>query len=322
MDLENASQAESSTATESVSTDSQSSTPVDTQASVSSESTASNQPTYTPNYDFKVYDKTHQFPEWARPVVKDKASEDQIRDVFSRAYGLDGLKSKYEKSKSELTRYADVESKFNTQTSQLKNILALRDTDMGGFLQSIGLTDDMLHQHYQMQMKAKEDPQFAAQYNQGLEAKRNHLRATQEQETMRGQMDSLRQEKEQIQYERHINHFDSALNQSHVSTFASQFDSQSGREGAFKDEAVELGNYIFMKEQRNAPPQEVFQMLMSKYGGFIRPTQPAEVPQQMAAKSQATIPNTGGGSGVSATKARFKSIDDIKKHYDRKYGDN
>jgi hypothetical protein len=325
MSLENASQADSSaTTTESVSTESQpASQESSSQASVQAPVTGEAQPQYTPNFEFKVYDKVHQFPEWARPVIKDKATEEQIRDVFSRAYGLDGLKGKYEKSKEQLTRYADVEKNYNNQTGQLKQLLALRETDMGAFLQAVGLDDDKLAQHYQAILRAKEDPTFAAQYNAGLEAKRKHLQVTQEQEEMRSQMDSLRQEKEQILLERHVNTFESTYNNPQVSSFAQAFDAKAGKEGAFKDEAMELGNFIFMKEQRNASPTEVFSMLMQKYSAFVQPqTTPMEAQPQMAAKSQpATIPNTGGAGGVSVTKPRFNSIDDIKKHYNKNFGE-
>jgi len=323
MSLENASQADSSaTTTESVSTESQpASTEASTQTSVQAPANDQVPAQYTPNFEFKVYDKVHQFPEWARPVIKDKATEDQIRDVFSRAYGLDGLKGKYEKSKEQLTRYAEVEKNYNSQTSQLKQILALRDTDMGAFLQAVGLDDEKLAQHYQAILRAKEDPTFAAQYNAGLEAKRKHLQATQEQEEMRAQMESLKQEREQIMLERHVNSFESTYNSPQVSSFAQAFDAKAGKEGAFKDEAMELGNFIFMKEQRNAPPSEVFDLLIQKYGAFVQP-QTMQAQPQMAAKSQpATIPNTGGASGVSVTKPRFRSIDDIKKHYERNYGE-
>lgn len=324
MSLENASQAESSTtSTESSASEAstQSTSTESTQTSGETTNTETPAPAYTPNYDFKVYDKVQQFPEWIRPHIKDKANEDHLRDIYSRAYGLDGLKGKYEKSKEQIASYSEMERKFNAQSSELKNIIAMRDTDLGAFMQAVGLTDEMLHQHYQLIARAKEDPLFAAQYNQGLEAKRNHLKATQDKSSLEEQIASLNQERQQFNYEKHLSSFETAISQPQVSAFATSFDQRAGKEGAFRAEALDLGNYIFMKEKRNAPASEVFNMLMQKYGAFVQPQTAPTESTQLAAKTTATIPNTGGGSGVSPTQPRFKSIEDIKKHYERKYGD-
>jgi hypothetical protein len=304
------------------------STPTTEQVSQTSEPAQTGsavQQSYTPNYEFKAYDKVHQFPEWIRPTIKDKSHEDQLRDVFSRAMGFDVLKGKYEKTKESITRYSDVEKKYSEQTSSLKNLLALRDTDLGQFIQAVGLNDEMIMQHYNNVIRAKQDPEFAAQYNASLEARRQKLQATQEQESLKAQMEQLQEERNQIQLERHVSVFEQTYQKPDVQSFAAIFDQRAGKEGAFKDEAIDIGNYIYMKEKRYAPPQEVFGILMQKYGAFVgqgqQTTQEAVVPSQQAAKVSATIPNVGSGAGVSVTKPRFKSIDDIKKHYNKTYGE-
>jgi hypothetical protein len=284
------------------------------------------QQSYTPNFEFKAYDKVHQFPEWIRPTIKDKTHEDQLRDVFSRAHGFDVLKGKYEKTKESVAKYGEVEKKYAEQTTSLRNLLALRDTDLGQFIQAVGLSDEMILQHYNNVMRAKQDPEFAAQYNASLEARRQKLQATQEQESLKAQMEQLQEERNQIQLERHVSVFEQTYTKPDVQSFASIFDSKAGREGAFKEEAIELGNIIYMKEQRYAPPQEVFNILMQKYGAFVgsgieQTNQVSVAPAQQAARVSATIPNVGSGAGVSVTKPRFKSIEDIKKHYNKTYGE-
>jgi hypothetical protein len=326
MTVENASPAESiaSTETASVAVESTPAVQTESPASEPAKTEGAPQPSYTPNYEFKVYDKVHQFPEWLRPTIKDKSHEDQLRDIFSRAYGLDGLKHKYEKTKESLTKYGEVEKKYAEQTTGLKNLMALREHDLGQFIQAVGLNDEMILQHYNNVMRAKQDPEFAAQYNASIEARRQKLEATQEQESLKSQMESLQQERNQIQLERHVSVFEQTLQKPEVQSFASTFDQRVGRDGAFKDEAIDVGNYIYMKEQRYAPPQEVFGILMQKYGAFVGLGQSAtETPiiQTQAAKVSATIPNVGNGAGVSVTKPRFKSIDDIKKHYNKTYGE-
>ena len=327
MTEENASQATESSASTEAQGVAVESTPTTEQVSQTSEpaQTGSAVPQgYTPNYEFKAYDKVHQFPEWIRPTIKDKSHEDQLRDVFSRAMGFDVLKGKYEKTKESIGKYTDIEKKYAEQTTSLKNLLALRDTDLGQFIQAVGLNDEMIMQHYNNVIRAKQDPEFAAQYNASLEARRQRLQATQEQEQLKAQMEQLQTERNQIQLERHVSVFEQSYAKPEVQSFASMFDQKVGREGAFKDEAVDLGNYIYVKEQRYAPPHEVFGILMQKYGVFAGGNQAAvqdQIPAQQAAKVSATIPNVGSGAGVSVTKPRFKSIDDIKKHYNKTFGE-
>jgi hypothetical protein len=327
MTVENASPAtESSVSTEtaSVAVESAPTTETATPASEPVKTEGADITSYTPNYEFKVYDKVHQFPEWLRPTIKDKSHEDQLRDIFSRAYGLDGLKHKYEKTKESLSKYGEIEKKYSEQTNGLKNLMALRESDVGQFIQAVGLNDEIILQHYNNVMRAKQDPEFAAQYNASLEARRKTLQATQEQESLKAQMEQLQQERNQIQLERHVSVFEQTYTKPEVQSFAATFDQRVGREGAFKDEAIDVGNYIYMKEQRYAPPQEVFGILMQKYGAFVGASQAAiqeSIPSQQAAKISATIPNVGSGAGVSVTKTRFKSIDDIKKHYNKTYGE-
>lgn len=327
MTVENASQAsEPSVSTEaaSVPTESTQTTTTETPASESVAPVVGDQPSYTPNYEYKVYDKVHQFPDWVRPIIKDKTHEEQLRDVYSRAYALDGLKQKYEKRGEMVERLTDVEKKYAEQTSALKNLMALRETDLGQFIQAVGLSDDVILSHYNNVVRAKQDPEFAAQYNASLEARRQKLLATQEQESMKAQMEQLQRERDQIQLERHVSVFEQTYQKPDVQSIAAAFDQKVGREGAFKEEAIDLGNYIYMKEQRYAAPQEVFNLLVSKYSGFIGQSQGTTEPVQMsqqAAKVSATIPNVGSGAGVSVTKPRFKSIDDIKKHYKKTYGE-
>lgn len=329
MTVENASQAtESSASTEiaSVSSESTQTTSTDTQASsTAGDVVSSDKPNYTPNFEYKVYDKVHQFPDWIRPIIKDKSHEDQIRDVFSRAYALDGLKNKYEKRGEMVERLTDVEKKYQEQSTALKSLMALRENDLGQFIQAVGLSDEMILQHYNNVMRAKQDPEFAAQYNATLEARRQKLQATQEQESIKAQMEQLQKERDQIQLERHVSVFEQSYNKPEVQSLASTFDQKVGREGAFKEEAIDLGNYIYMKEKRYAPPQEVFNLLIQKYGTFLGSSQglgaDAQIMSQQAAKVSPTIPNVGSGAGVSVTKPRFKSIDDIKKHYKKTYGE-
>lgn len=283
----------------------------------------SDTPAYTPNWEFRVKDTVHQMPEWVRGSIKDKAAEEQARDVFSRAYGLDGLKSNYEKAREELGRYGEVQKKFDEQSAALKQLVALRDADFGQFLQAVGVTDDAIYAHYEALKRSKDDPTFAAQYNAGLEARRNSISAAQTQEQLRQQVAELEAYKHEVNRERHFTQMETVLKSPEVASFASSFDRLSGRDGAFQDEVRTLGDYLYRSEGRYYSPKEVVPKVLEKYRAFVNANQSQVQPDDGVAPARAarTIPNVGNGSGAAVTRKRFTSIDEIKKHYEKNFGE-
>ncbi|GAG39911.1 unnamed protein product, partial [marine sediment metagenome] len=48
---------------------------------------------YEPNFNYSVKSESHEFDEWIRPLVKDTESEEHVRQLYTRAKGLDHVKA-------------------------------------------------------------------------------------------------------------------------------------------------------------------------------------------------------------------------------------
>jgi transcription termination factor NusB len=48
---------------------------------------------YSPNFQYKVFDKVKEFDDLLKPIVKDKNTEDKIRNLLSKADSMDPRRS-------------------------------------------------------------------------------------------------------------------------------------------------------------------------------------------------------------------------------------
>lgn len=288
----------------------------------SQQQTSDSQPAFTPNYQFKVYDKSLEFPEWIRPLVTDKTREDEIRDIFSKAYGIDGIKSKYERSKQELAELSPYRDRFTQAQEQMQKLIALRDNDLGSFIEGLGLSEEQLMDYLTERARLKSDPAFAQEYNRQRDIRQKLLQSQEQSSQSSRQLEQLTTQNQELQRQMHQFQLEQTMSRQDVNSFASQFDSRMGQ-GSFTQAVIDYGNFVFHTEGRNISPVEAVNAVMQKYQplfgsvGSAVPN-PAQTPGNV--QTPPTIPNVGTGKGVSPTKPRFKSIEDIKKHYEQEYG--
>jgi hypothetical protein len=70
---------------------------------------------YVPNLKFKVHDQEYEFDPLLKDVIKDKNSEEKIRDIYTKAYGLDAAqksrdswKQKHEEVEGKVKAYSEI----------------------------------------------------------------------------------------------------------------------------------------------------------------------------------------------------------------------
>ena len=70
---------------------------------------------YVPSYKFKVHDQEYEFDDPIKTVIKDKATEEKIRDLYTKAYGLesaqksrDNWKQKHEETEAKIKSYSEI----------------------------------------------------------------------------------------------------------------------------------------------------------------------------------------------------------------------
>jgi hypothetical protein len=84
----------------------------------------SEEPEYVPNYSYKVKDQELEFDELLKTAVTSKESEELLRDLHTKAAGLDSYKNKY----SELEgKYGNMETQAKSLVTGYKNLRDFRD---------------------------------------------------------------------------------------------------------------------------------------------------------------------------------------------------
>ena len=110
---------------------------------------------YEPNYSYKVRDEERAFDERFRPVVTDKETEEALRDLYTRADGLDTYKQKvsaYEDSvRQHQERVSQLQGGFNTLKEyrekgdyrQLFNAIGVKNDDILKYAYSVAQEDEL-----------------------------------------------------------------------------------------------------------------------------------------------------------------------------------
>lgn len=269
--------------------------------------------TYTPNFKFKSYDKEEEIPERFRALIKDAQSEEEVRKVFEKAYGFDGLKALSTKEKEELSgRAKGYEQQLHQTVENIKKIHAYSQSDLDTFFQVYKIPQEKLFQYVAAKLKESELPP------EDLQRLERGRQATIEADYYKDQAEKERQRNNELFKQQHDFHLSQTLSSPDISQFIAGFDSKMGN-GAFLQQVNEYGDYVFRTQNgRYVPPMEAVNAVMHRYKAFYQPT----IPTQQGAQGQGqandapppVIPNIGSGRSVSPTKPKIKSLDQLKKH--------
>lgn len=266
---------------------------------------------YTPNYKFKVRDEEKEFDEWARPLIKDADLEAKMRDLYTKAHGLEPLKQRLGgEVESWKTKYSDVNGKYESISSNIKKLSHfVNNQDFDSFFDTLGLPKENIYKWVQAKIE-----------EQSMTPEQRQRVAHQRQLTAREF--ELQQENErlkQLEVEYHTAQaqaqLDFALEKPGVSEMVQAFDEKVGQAGSFKQELIQKG---FLLEQRLGRPVSVDEALqeMSKiYGKFVAAPAATEIaPQgaQVITGKPPVIPNIVS-KGTSPVKQQVKSLDEMRK---------
>ena len=100
---------------------------------------------YEPNYSFKVKDEEMEFGEAIRASITNKETEDYVRDLYTRAHGLDHVKESLESTKTNLDEY---KQGFSNLYNGFDRIRQQRDSgNLRGLLETLGVTEEQMLKH-------------------------------------------------------------------------------------------------------------------------------------------------------------------------------
>jgi hypothetical protein len=271
-------------------------------------------PEYQPNLEFSVKNEKFTFDERLLPVIKDKETEDFLRDTFTKAYGLDGVKSKLEATEREFgeirQKFQSLEEENRNYRSGLERLNQLKEQDPLGFQKEWGLNDNWILKRATEILEHQENPQLRSAAER---AHQDRMQAYQYEQNFQREAERSRHMERQI----HLIKMNQAMSNPEVSDFAKAFDQKMGA-GAFEREVSDYGTLQF-HQNRYIDPQDAVSQVYGRLKNIFSVSQPT--PQSLNPESPSQqdipvsrIPNLGRGKSGTPTTKRFNTVEALRAH--------
>jgi hypothetical protein len=262
-------------------------------------------PAYQPNLQYKVYDDVREFPEWSHKLISDEETEKHLRDLFTKAEGIEAIKERYGSTKDELDQVRSEHQKYQDFLRQSQHFSS---NDLKTFFDMHQIPKDKVLDFARQLLRAEQDPQEAA----ALDARSRQIR---EQYNADNRVTALENHLKEERTQRFNSEMSMALSQPHISEFEQKFNALKGP-GAFRQAIADYGSAQYARG-RQAPPHESVNYVYNLFRDFVgQGTGASASPQSSAPRERPkTIPNLGPGRGHSAAKARPKTIEEMKKQF-------
>lgn len=262
------------------------------------------QPEYAPNYKFSVMDKEHEVDEWMRPWIKDLDTEKKVKDLYTKAYGLDYTKEREKTLNEELGNY---KTNYTSLYSDVEEAMTFKNKgDLDSFFKKVGLENDVIYDWILAKINRQNLPPEQKQVYERLEAKE---RAESEQAR---QLEHLSKQYQSMAEKSREMEVDFGLNNPEVKDIVSSYDAANGH-GAFKRFVAEVGVSHFHLTGEDLPAEKAISTVIKRIGsGFSHASKAQTTQPQNTEKQLPVIPNISGRN-ISPTKKSPRSINDLKK---------
>lgn len=272
-------------------------------------------PAYQPNYKFR-YPKAGQehaeaeFDEWIRGAVN-KENEEKIRDLYTKAHGMDFYKDKSQKHSESFREYREKYDPLVKAWGELSQ--QYNSGDVSGFFKSLNIDDDTIFKYALDKLQERELPQEERAFRE--QSRETSRRA----QTLEQKYAELESKYQQTMVQSRASELDRELGAQDVSSIAQEFDGRIGRQGAFKEEVIKRGAMIYQTTGQDLSPKQVIGEMVGMYKPLL---QPGQAPQQMqptqnqfqqSQSMQKPVLPSAGGRSASPVKRAPRSLDDIRK---------
>ena len=260
-------------------------------------------PAWNPDWKYKFNGQDKEVDEFFRPLAKDQAALEKVKDMIQRAEAVEMHKQKSKQYETEISQYKPT----------VDNVNKLRELYHAGeherVLESIGYDDETLFKIVQEKLNRQQMP--AEQQAMWQEKQRLAL----EKEQLLAQNEQYRSQAMQELAARTNYELDNELGKADYQAVKTAYEAANGS-GSFKQLVVERGSYLVDKAGKHVPPSEVMAGLMKEFSPFVQHNQQTagavDVTQQAAPAKPRIIPNVGRGGGSPARTA-ITSLDQLKK---------
>lgn len=285
---------------------------------------------YKPNVKFKyavegkaesqegeIDPKFHKF-------ITDKESEDLMRDLYSKAHGLDFIKPKFIQTRQERDQLKQVvESQFQPLFAEVQQLgRAKQAGDIGAMLQMLDMPFEKVMQFVADELKFQELP---PEQQRAVAAQRQAQTRAWQTET---HQNGLAQQLQSTSVRLRQMELDHALDRAEVKSVQEAVDERRGK-GAFRSEVIRLGKAYASEQNIDRPVDELVQEVAQMFkpflpeGGTPNATPAKNVGQAGSGQGQpaattkrekpGVLPNVESKATVP-TRKEFSRIKDLKKH--------
>lgn len=277
-------------------------------------------PAYEPNFKYRVGDSELEFDERVRSVVTSKEHEDYLRDLYTKAHGLDLAKSRHEEKQKEwqktFSEYSQLQETFGKVQDSFSKLDAIKDSDFGLFQKRLQISDQAVLRRALEIAQVHDNPQERDRLERSYQ---DRIQKQDYQDRLSHDQQAFRQQSQTMQAQLHEMKMAQAMANQEIQKFASEYDRRLGQPGAFVEEVNRLGTieYHASNGRYLDPSVAVSQahQRLSKLIGPLNEAVPASTPQAKdpEAPKRPALPNMGTGRTGTAVSKKPRTLDDIRK---------
>jgi len=271
------------------------------------------EPEWAPDFSYKVMDEQKEMDEWVRAAVTTPEQENALRELYTKAHGLDSVKGKYESLNGEVEeKWRPLESKYNELNTGLDNLGKLiRDPNYTGrdyrqFFKELNIPNEHVLEYAKNILDYQEmPPEQRAQLDRQRELEHQHQAMSQQQEMYQNQIQELAIQARNQQY-------NTEFTKPEVGSFIQEFDSKAGKPGSFRQQVLNEGALYYQTHGSEADPATLVRTIVDRFSPFVQVSQQAPAASlPVTPRTVPVIPNVQG-TGNSPAKAGITSLADLR----------
>ncbi len=260
--------------------------------------------------------------EWVRASIKDAETEKKAKEIWEKAHGLDIIKPRMNEFRDKARNY---EHQLAEKTARENRLSQLAESDLNSFFKETKLSKEKIFQWTMDQLNYEQLPQ---DQRHAIEGQRAAEERAQQSELKYQQAEQYFQ---QQQVHARTVELSSVLVKPEVNVVAENFDARglkdrNGNPITFQSEVIRRGQLHFHTSGEDISAEQAVSEVLAIYGlqANQAPQAPVGAPQAPRATNPAKPPviPAVNGKATSPTDRAVKSVADLEKIYDEKYGRN
>lgn len=210
---------------------------------------------YVPNYKFNVASKEYEIPEKFRALMKSKEDEAELKDLFTKAQGLDYIKNREATIKQENEYFkTKVIPEYQKQDAIINELSEyVKRDDFDSYFERLGIDPKRLEQW--MYKRLSLTPEQRDLYNQTRELQKQAYQAQMETEHWKGQAQTISQAQEEQHLKNVLQQLDFTLNKSENKGMVDSFDAINGA-GSFQRKVIEYAAFLRQTQGVDLTPEQ------------------------------------------------------------------